>query len=111
LDIDSWVGVAVSREVLLDWLTPADAASSADVAQAHFASVQDRFLGNHHLTVTSPVSHQFLEAVRNIPRQLPTRFKFNEFLLRDPHTHLYSSQFGTFLFNSRSGKAQREVSL
>jgi myotubularin-related protein 6/7/8 len=82
------------------FLAPADAAGSADVAQAVFASVQNRFSGNHHLRETSPVFHQFLEAVRNIQRQFPTRFEFNELFLRDLHTHLYSCQFGTFLFNS-----------
>lgn len=82
------------------FLTPADAAGSSDVAQALFASVQNRFSGNQHLKETSPVFHQFLEAVRNIHRQFPARFEFNELFLRDLHTHLYSCQFGTFLFNS-----------
>ena len=82
------------------FLTPVDGAGSSDVAQALLASVQNRFSGNHHLRETSPVFHQFLEAVRNIQRQFPTRFEFNELFLRDLHTHLYSCQFGTFLFNS-----------
>jgi len=82
------------------FLAPADAAGSSDVAQALFASVQNRFSGNQHLKETSPVFHQFLEAVRNIQRQFPARFEFNELFLRDLHTHLYSCQFGTFLFNS-----------
>jgi myotubularin-related protein 6/7/8 len=82
------------------FLTPVDGAGSSDVAQALLASVQNRFSGNHHLRETSPVFHQFLEAVRNIQRQFPARFEFNELFLRDLHTHLYSCQFGTFLFNS-----------
>jgi hypothetical protein len=82
------------------FLAPVDGAGSSDVAQALFASVQNRFTGNHHLRETSPVFHQFLEAVRNIQRQFPARFEFNELFLRDLHTHLYSCQFGTFLFNS-----------
>lgn len=82
------------------FLTSVDAAGSSDVAQALFASVQNRFSGNQHLKETSPVFHQFLEAVRNIQRQFPARFEFNELFLRDLHTHLYSCQFGTFLFNS-----------
>ncbi|KAI9445984.1 phosphatases II [Lactarius indigo] len=79
---------------------PVDGGGGADVAQALFASVQNRFVGNHHIKETSPVFHQFLEAVHNIQRQFPARFEFNELLLRDLHTHLYSCQFGTFLFNS-----------
>ncbi|KAI0253529.1 hypothetical protein BJV78DRAFT_1152926 [Lactifluus subvellereus] len=62
--------------------------------------VQNRFSGNHHLKKASPVFHQFLEVVRNIQRQFPTRFGFNEYFLRDLHTPLHSCQFGTFLFNS-----------
>ena len=81
------------------FLAPVDGGGGADV-QALFASVQNRFAGNHHIKETSPVFHQFLEAVHNIQRQFPTRFEFNELLLRDLHTHLYSCQFGTFLFNS-----------
>ncbi len=82
------------------FVAPMDVAGSSDVAQALFTSVQNRFSGNHHLRETSPVFHQFLEAVRNIQRQSPARFEFNELFLRDLHTHLYSCQFGTFLFNS-----------
>ena len=82
------------------FLAPVEGAGSSDVAQALFASVQNRFSGNHHIRETSPVFHQFLEAVRNIQRQFPSRFEFNELFLRDLHTHLYSCQFGTFLFSS-----------
>ncbi|KAI0034496.1 protein-tyrosine phosphatase-like protein [Vararia minispora EC-137] len=78
----------------------------AEAAQAFFASVQNRFASNHHLKETSPVFHQFLEAVRNIQRQYPERFEFDERFLRDLHYHLYSCQFGTFLFNSE--KERRE---
>ncbi|KAF8470480.1 phosphatases II [Russula ochroleuca] len=88
------------------FLTPVDGAGGSDVAQALFASVQNRFSGNHHLRETSPVFHQFLEAVRNIQRQFPTRFEFNELFLRDLHTHLYSCQFGTFLFNSERDRRE-----
>jgi myotubularin-related protein 6/7/8 len=82
------------------FLAAVDGGGGADVAQALFASVQNRFAGNHHIKETSPVFHQFLEAVHNIQRQFPARFEFNELLLRELHTHLYSCQFGTFLFNS-----------
>ncbi|KAH9980851.1 protein-tyrosine phosphatase-like protein [Lactifluus volemus] len=89
------------------FLAPLDSGGgSADVAQALFASVQNRFSGNHHIKETSPVFHQFLEAVRNIQRQFPTRFEFNELFLRDLHTHLYSCQFGTFLFNSERDRRE-----
>ncbi|KAA1469200.1 phosphatases II [Dentipellis sp. KUC8613] len=85
------------------FLAPVEGSGSgggAEAAQAFFASVQNRFASNHHIKETSPVFHQFLEAVRNIQRQFPDRFEFNEKFLRDLHYHLYSCQFGTFLFNN-----------
>jgi myotubularin-related protein 6/7/8 len=88
------------------FLAPVDGGGGADVAQALFASVQNRFVGNHHIKETSPVFHQFLEVVHNIQRQFPARFEFNELLLRDLHTHLYSCQFGNFLFNSERDRRE-----
>jgi len=70
-------------------------------AQAFFASMQKQFTSsNSHLREISPVFHQFLDCVRQIQRQYPERFQFNEEFLVDIHYHLYSCQFGTFLFNS-----------
>ncbi|TCD70246.1 hypothetical protein EIP91_004147 [Steccherinum ochraceum] len=74
--------------------------SGADAAQAFFASVQNRFASQNHLKETSPVFHQFLESVRQVQRQFPERFEFNERFLRQLHYHLYSCQFGTFLCNT-----------
>ncbi|KAI0072274.1 phosphatases II [Panus rudis PR-1116 ss-1] len=74
--------------------------SGAEAAQAFFASVQNRFTGQNHIKETSPVFHQFLESVRQIQRQFPERFEFNERFLRRLHYHLYSCQFGTFLCNN-----------
>ena len=73
--------------------------SGADAAQAFLASVQNRFASQNHLKETSPVFHQFLETVRQIQRQFPERFEFNERFLHQLYYHLYSCQFGTFLFN------------
>lgn len=72
----------------------------AEAAQAFLASVQNRFASQNHIKETSPVFHQFLESVRQVQRQFPERFEFNERYLRQMHYHLYSCQFGTFLFNS-----------
>lgn len=73
--------------------------SSADAAQAFLASVQNRFASQSHLKETSPCFHQFLECVRQLQRQYPSRFEFNERFLRQLLYHLYSCQFGTFLYN------------
>ncbi|KAJ5713738.1 uncharacterized protein N7483_010919 [Penicillium malachiteum] len=48
----------------------------------------------------SPVFHQFLDATYQLLRQHPTRFEYNERFLRRLLYHLYSCQFGTFLFNN-----------
>ncbi|KAJ7047064.1 protein-tyrosine phosphatase-like protein [Mycena alexandri] len=84
------------------FVSPAEAGSGnsgADAAQAFLASMQNRFGSQHHIKETSPVFHQFLEAVRQIQRQFPDRFEFNERFLHQLYYHLYSCQFGTFLFN------------
>ncbi|RAK86123.1 phosphatases II [Aspergillus costaricaensis CBS 115574] len=54
---------------------------------------------------TSPVFHQFLDATYQLLYQYPTRFEFNERFLRRLLYHLYSCQFGTFLFNSEKERA------
>jgi myotubularin-related protein 6/7/8 len=84
------------------FLSPVEAGSGnsgADAAQAFLASVQNRFVSQHHIKETSPVFHQFLEAVRQVQRQFPDRFEFNERFLHQLYYHLYSCQFGTFLYN------------
>lgn len=80
------------------FLTPSSDGSS-EGAQTFFASVQNKFASPSHLKETSPVFHQLLECVRQIQRQFPTRFEFNERYLERLHYHLYSCQFGTFLYN------------
>ncbi|KAJ7219515.1 protein-tyrosine phosphatase-like protein [Mycena pura] len=73
--------------------------SGAEAAQAFLVSVQNRFASQNHIKETSPVFHQFLEALRQIQRQFPDRFEFNERFLNQLYYHLYSCQFGTFLLN------------
>lgn len=62
---------------------------------------------------TSPVFHQFLDATYQLLYQYPTRFEFNERFLRRLLYHLYSCQFGTFLYNSErervEGKARERT--
>ncbi|KAG6817807.1 hypothetical protein H0H87_003215 [Tephrocybe sp. NHM501043] len=78
--------------------SPGDSANAGG-AEAFLASVQNRFASQHHIKETSPVFHQFLESVRQIQRQFPDRFEFNERFLHQLYYHLYSCQFGTFLYN------------
>jgi myotubularin-related protein 6/7/8 len=48
----------------------------------------------------SPVFHQFLDCVFQLLYQHPTRFEFSERFLRRLLYHLYSCQYGTFLFDN-----------
>ncbi|KIM30967.1 hypothetical protein M408DRAFT_327880 [Serendipita vermifera MAFF 305830] len=77
-------------------------------AGALIAGFRDRISNPAHIKEMSPVFHQFLECVRNIQRQFPQRFEFNELFLRKIHWHLYACEFGTFLFNC---ERERRVSL
>lgn len=55
---------------------------------------------------TSPVFHQFLDATYQLLYQYPTRFEFNERFLRRLLYHLYSCQFGTFLYNNEKERVE-----
>lgn len=51
------------------------------------------------LKFTSPIFQQFLDCVYQLLNQNPTNFEFNERFLRRLVYHLYSCQYGTFLFD------------
>lgn len=53
-----------------------------------------------NMKLTSPVFQQFLDCVHQLLIQYPNRFEFNERFLRRLVYHLYSCQYGTFLFNN-----------
>jgi myotubularin-related protein 6/7/8 len=77
-------------------------------AGALIAGFRDRISNPARIREMAPVFHQFLECVRNIQRQYPDRFEFNELLLRNIYYHLMACEFGTFLFNC---ERERRVSL
>lgn len=58
---------------------------------------------------TSPVFHQFLDATWQLLYQHPTRFEFNERFLRRLLYHLYSCQYGTFLFDNEKARKDARV--
>ncbi|KAL8676641.1 MAG: hypothetical protein Q9186_006869 [Xanthomendoza sp. 1 TL-2023] len=58
---------------------------------------------------TSPVFHQFLDATYQLLYQNPTRFEFNERFLRRLLYHLYSCQYGTFLYNNEREREEAAV--
>lgn len=60
--------------------------------------------------MVSPVFHQFLDCTYQLIRQNPRRFEFNERFLRRLMYHLYSCQYGTFLFNSEKQRKDARAS-
>ena len=101
-----------SRESLVDsdseinpmdpnYSSPKRAATPTGVADAkHVTKVKD----------VSPIFHQFLDATYQLLCQHPTRFEFNERFLRRLLYHLYSCQYGTFLYNSEKERQDANAS-
>lgn len=58
---------------------------------------------------TSPIFHQFLDATYQLLLQHPKRFEFNERFLRRLLFHLYSCQYGTFLFNTERERKEAKI--
>ncbi|TKA81582.1 hypothetical protein B0A49_00354 [Cryomyces minteri] len=58
---------------------------------------------------TSPIFHQFLDATYQLLYQHPTRFEFNERFLRRLLYHLYSCQYGTFLYDNEKQRVEAGV--
>jgi myotubularin-related protein 6/7/8 len=57
----------------------------------------------------SPVFHQFLDATYQLLYQHPTRFEFNERFLRRLFYHMYSCQYGTFLFDNEKERVEAKA--
>ena len=60
---------------------------------------------------TSPVFHQFLDATYQLLYQHPTRFEFNERFLRRLLYHIYSCQYGTFLYNNEKERVEANAKI
>ncbi|KAI7869057.1 protein-tyrosine phosphatase-like protein [Spinellus fusiger] len=74
--------------------------SGGNAATNTIKDMQNKFYkSNYYQRETSPVFHQFLDCLYQLMLQFPTRFEFNETMLIELHYHLYSCQFGNFLFN------------
>jgi myotubularin-related protein 6/7/8 len=57
----------------------------------------------------SPMFQQFLDATYQLTEQYPTRFEYNERFLRRLLFHLYSCQYGTFLYNNDKERMDARV--
>lgn len=61
------------------------------------------------LKFSSPIFQQFLDCVYQLLIQNPTAFEFNERFLRRLVYHVYSCQYGTFLYNSERERTESGV--
>jgi myotubularin-related protein 6/7/8 len=59
---------------------------------------------------TAPIFHQFLDATYQLMYQHPTRFEFSERFLRRLLYHLYSCQYGTFLYDNEKSRIEAKIS-
>lgn len=59
---------------------------------------------------TAPIFHQFLDATYQLLYQHPTRFEFNSRFLRRLLYHLYSCQYGSFLFDNEKSRTEAKIS-
>ncbi|KAL9027369.1 MAG: hypothetical protein Q9196_004097 [Gyalolechia fulgens] len=80
--------------------TPKDPATADKTSPPHPAT---------KVKETSPIFHQFLDATYQLLHQHPTRFEFNERFLRRLLYHLYSCQYGTFLYNNERERVEADV--
>lgn len=83
--------------------------NSSNQAQQYISQVSLHFKQKKHLKYTSPVFHQFLDCVYQLITQNPNRFQFNERFLRRLLYHLYSCQYGTFLFDSEYERKKNDL--
>lgn len=58
---------------------------------------------------TAPIFHQFLDATYQLMHQYPKRFEYNERFLKRLLYHVYSCQYGTFLFDSEKQRKDARI--
>lgn len=71
--------------------------------------VSSRFKKKNSLKLTSPVFQQFLDCVYQLLIQNPTQFEYNERFLRRLLYHLYSCQYGSFLFDNEQERVVNDA--
>jgi len=102
-----------SRESFVDSdgeMQPYESASPASRKTSGQTKGKDADKSTTKVKETSPVFHQFLDATYQLLYQHPTRFQFNERFLRRLLYHLYSCQYGTFLYNNEKERVDASVS-
>ncbi|KAK4169413.1 protein-tyrosine phosphatase-like protein [Cladorrhinum sp. PSN259] len=88
-------------------LSSDESAPVDEVKQASLSNVSEEVATK--LKDVSPVFQQFLDATYQLLRQHPTRFEFNERFLRRLLYHVYSCQYGTFLYNNERQRHEAKL--
>lgn len=83
--------------------------SNNNHASLAFKSVSNHFKKKKHLKFTSPIFHQFLDSIYQLVVQFPNKFEFNERFLRRLIYHLYSCQYGNFLYDNEYERSVNNV--
>jgi hypothetical protein len=95
--------------------TPSPSSSAAAAARGAFSNMASRISlkpSNSkppQMKETSPVFHQFLDAVYQLLYIHPHRFEFNERFLKRLLYHAYSCQYGSFLYDSERERVEAKV--
>jgi hypothetical protein len=95
--------------------TPSPSSSAAAAARGAFSNMASRISlkpSNSkppQMKETSPVFHQFLDAVYQLVYIYPNRFEFNERFLKRLLYHAYSCQYGSFLYDSERERVEAHV--
>lgn len=84
-------------------ILPGAAAAAATSALSSFLPEKRR------LKYSGPIFHQFLDCLYQVIYQFPNQFEYNERFLRRVLYHVYSCQYGTFLFNSERERQLHKV--
>jgi Myotubularin-like phosphatase domain len=95
--------------------TPSPSSSAAAAARGAFSTFSSRISlipSNSkppQMKETSPVFHQFLDAVYQLMYLFPSRFQYNERFLKRLLYHAYSCQYGSFLYDSEKERVEAKV--
>ncbi|ODV85162.1 hypothetical protein CANARDRAFT_28459 [[Candida] arabinofermentans NRRL YB-2248] len=71
--------------------------------------LNQQFKNHQNTKLESPIFQQFLDCIYQLMRQFPDKFQYNERFLRRLVYHLYSCQYGTFLYDCE--KEKRDLQL
>lgn len=88
----------------------AETGTDADVISARKAAAKQEKENVTKVKETAPIFHQFLDATFQLMYQHPNRFEFNERFLKRLLYHLYSCQYGTFLFDNEKQRVEARIS-